>query len=62
MFGGSKKLVMVSKKLSGEIMSGGIALHAEIHSVPVDALPAEVDFGAELIEVRADMSLCLVQG
>jgi hypothetical protein len=52
--------VMVSKPLHGTIM-GGIEQHAEIHPVAASALPAEVDFGAELIQVRADMSLCLIE-
>lgn len=50
--------VDVSKKLSGS--AGGVRLYAEIRSVPFSSLPAQVDFGDELIEVRADLSLCLL--
>lgn len=54
----SGELVMVSKKLTGT--ASGVQLRAEIRNVDGATLPAQVDFGAELIEVREDMSLCLV--
>ena len=54
----SGDLVMVSKKL--DATASGVQLRAEIHNVPGERLPAQVDFGAELIEVRPDMSLCLL--
>lgn len=54
----SGDLVMVSKKLSG--VQSGVALQAEVHNLPGDELPATVDFGAEQIEVREDLELCLL--
>lgn len=56
----SGELVKVSKKLTGTI--GGVQLRAEIHNISGDSLPSVVDFGAEQVEVRQDLSLCLVDG
>lgn len=53
--------VMVSKQLHGRIM-GGIEQAAVIRGASVSALPTTIDFGEEQIEVRADLSLCLVHG
>lgn len=54
----SGDLVMVSKKLSGT--QSGVALQAQVQNISADSLPAVVDFGAEQIEVREDLSLCLL--
>ena len=55
----SGELVRVSKGLGG-VFVGGATLHAEIRAVYSSALPATVDFGAEVVEVRSDLTLCLV--
>jgi hypothetical protein len=54
----SGDLVNVSKKLSGRV--GSVEFRAEVRHVDAAALPAQVDFGDELIEVRPDISLCLL--
>lgn len=54
----SGDLVTVSKKLTGT--QSGVALQAQVHNVPADELPATVDFGTEQVEVRDDLSLCLL--
>lgn len=54
-------VVHVSKKLTGT-SPGGIENHAEIHNLAPESLPATVDFRPEQIEVRQDLSLCLVDG
>ena len=56
----SGDLVNVSKKLSGRV--GSVELRVEVRHVDATALPSVVDFGAEKIEVRQDLSLCLVDG
>ena len=56
----SGELVMVSKKLTGT--QSGVALQAEVHNISAASLPSVVDFGAEQLEVRQDLSLCLVDG
>lgn len=56
----SGELVMVSKKLSG--VQSGVALQAEVHNISAASLPSVVDFGAEQLEVREDLSLCLIDG
>lgn len=56
----SGDLVMVSKKLTGT--QSGVALQAEVHPISGDSLPSVVMFGADQIEVRQDLSLCLVDG
>lgn len=53
----SGDLVQVSKPLNRT--ASGVQLHAEIRSVYAADLPERVDFGAEVIEVREDMTLCL---
>lgn len=56
----SGDLVMVSKKLTGT--QSGVQLRAEVHPISGDSLPSVVEFGADQIEVRQDLSLCLVDG
>lgn len=53
-------IVRVTKRLDPAPRPGGIRLFAEIRSVYATDLPANVDFGAELLEVRSDMSLCML--
>jgi hypothetical protein len=55
----SGELVMVSKKLTGT--ASGVQLRAEVHNIS-GPLPSVVDFGSDQIEVRPDLSLCLVSG
>lgn len=55
----SGELVMVSKPL-GNAPVGGVLVQHEIRSVAAAALPARVDFGAELIEVRSVDELCII--
>ena len=56
----SGELVMVSKELAKT--QSGVALQAEVHNISAASLPSVVDFGAEQLEVREDLSLCLVDG
>jgi hypothetical protein len=56
----SGELVKVSKKLTGT--ASGVQLQAEVHNISGDSLPSVVDFGSDQIEVRPDLSLCLVDG
>lgn len=55
-------VVHVSKQLSGKPSAGGIETYAEIRHVSGDSLPSVIVFGPEQIEVRQDLSLCLVDG
>ena len=54
----SGELVRVSKGLGG-VFVGGATINAVVLSVYSSDLPETVDFGAEVIEVRSDLTLCL---
>jgi hypothetical protein len=57
----SGDLVKVSKPL-GDAFVGGATVRAEVRNISADSLPTVVDFGDHQIEVRQDLSLCLVDG
>jgi hypothetical protein len=54
------ELVRVTKRLDTAPRQGGIRLFSEARVVDATTLPASVDFGAELLEVREDLSLCML--
>lgn len=58
--GRSGQYVQVTRRLEPEPRPGGVRLYSEARVV--ETLPGAVDFGDVRLEVREDMTLCLLDG
>lgn len=54
----SGDFVRVDRRLDGQARQGGVRLYSEGRTL--DALPGTVDFGDVQLEVREDLTLCLL--